>query len=181
MMPRFTIEVTEIMILVNYVWSVSFAKIPSNKKAMVERGWNPLNRNIVLDTAIRATMTKIEIKTEKESGILILYTLIGNYAKLDESLPTVDVQYLSQNINPSKPNLKGGMATWCLDAVVQNDDLMASCKRIQRDGEEGQSVSEKLKQIKGITAAKMFLLGETCLVQGVIENVETSYNSKVTK
>ena len=42
-MPRLTIEVTEIMILVNYAWSVLFAKIPSNKKAIAERGWNLLN------------------------------------------------------------------------------------------------------------------------------------------
>ena len=181
MMPRLTIEVTEIMILVNYAWSVSFAKIPSNKKAIAERGWNPLNRNIVLDTAVRATMTKLEIETEKESGILIPYTLTGNYVELDESLPTVDVQFLSQNITPSKPNLKGGMAAWCLDAIVRNDDLMASRERIRRDGAEGESVSEKLKQIKGMTAAKMFLLGETRLGQGVLENVETSYNSKVAK
>ena len=38
-----------------------------------------------------------------------------------------------------------------------------------------------LKQIKGMTAAKIFLLGETRLGQGVLENVETSYNSKVAK
>ena len=62
MMPRLTIEVSERMILVNYAWSVSFAKVPSNKKAIAERGWNPLNRNIILDTAVRATMTKLEIE-----------------------------------------------------------------------------------------------------------------------
>ena len=120
-MPRRTIEVTEIMILINYAWSVSFTKISSNKKAISERGWNPLNQNIFLDTAVRVTMTKLEIETEKESGILIPYTLTGNYVELDESLPTVDVQYFSQNITPSGPNLKGGMAAWCLDAIVRNE------------------------------------------------------------
>ena len=145
MMPRLTIEVTEIMILVNYAWSVSFAKVPSNKTAIAERGWNPLNRNIILDTAVRATMTKLEIERETEAGIVIPYTMTPNYIELDESLPTVDIQFLSRNVTPSKPNLKGGMAAWCLDAIVRNDDLMASRERIRRDGAEGQSVSEKLK------------------------------------
>ena len=181
MMPRLTIEVTEIIILVNYAWSVSFALAKSNKKAIAERGWSPLNRNIILDTAVRATMTKLEIESEKEAGILIPYTLTGNYVTIDESLPTLDLQYLSQNTTPSKPNLKGGMAAWCLDAIVRNDDLMASRERIRRDNVEGQSVSEKLKQIRGMTAAKMFLLGETRLGEGVLQNVETSYNSKLAK
>ena len=73
------------------------------------------------------------------------------------------------------------MAAWCLDAIVRNDDLIASRERIRRDGAKGQSVSEKLKQIKGMTGAKIFLLGETCLGEGVLENVETSYNNKVAK
>ena len=32
-----------------------------------------------------------------------------------------------------------------------------------------------------MTAAKMFLLGETRLGEGVLQNVETSYNNKVAK
>lgn len=67
-------------------------------------------------------MTKIEIETEKESGIVIPYTLIDSYVDLDKSLPTVDIRYLSRNKNPSKPNLKGGMTAWCLYAIVRNDD-----------------------------------------------------------
>ena len=47
------------------------------------------NRNIVLDTALRATMTKTEIETKKEPEIVIPYTLTDNYVELDESLPTV--------------------------------------------------------------------------------------------
>ena len=144
-MPRLTIKVTKIMILVNYAWSVSFALAKSNKKAIAERGWSPLNRNIILDTAVRATMTKLEIESEKESGILIPYTLTGNYVTIDELLPTLDLQYLSQTTTPTKPNLKGGMAAWCLDAIVRNYDLMVSRERIRRDHTEGESVSEKLK------------------------------------
>ena len=101
----------------------------------------------------------MEIETEKESRIIIPYTLNVNYAELDEWLPTVDIQYLSQNTTSLKPNLKRGMATWILDAIIRNHDLMASREWIRRDGTEGQSVSENFKQIKGMTAAKMFLLG----------------------
>ena len=85
---------------------------------------------------------------EKDSRIVIPYTLTDTYVELDESLPTVDIQYLSHNKTPSKPNLKIGMVVWSVDAIVRNDDLMASRKRIRRDGTEVQSVSDKLKQIK---------------------------------
>ena len=112
-MPRLTIEVTEIMILVNYAWSVSFAKVPSNKTAIAERGWNPLNRNIILDTAVRATMTKLEIEKESEAGIVIPYTMTPNYIELDESLPTIDIQFLSRNITPESEGRYGGVVFGC--------------------------------------------------------------------
>jgi hypothetical protein len=43
-----TIEKTDVVKLVRYAWSKSFAKVNSNKKAICERGWNPLNYNILL-------------------------------------------------------------------------------------------------------------------------------------
>ena len=137
MIPRLTIEVHNIMIIVNYAWSVSFANISYNKKDIAKRGWRPLNCNIVLDTAVRVNMTKTDIETEKKSGIVIPYNLTDNYVELDELLPTLDIQYLSRNTTLSKLNLKGGMAAWYLDAIVWNDDLMTSHERIRRDDTKG--------------------------------------------
>ena len=71
------------------------------------------------------------------------------------------------------------MAAWCLDAIIRNNDLVVSRERIQKDAEEGQSISDKLSKIKRMTAASIFLHGETRLGQGVLDNVEASYNNMI--
>ena len=48
-MQRLTIEVNEIMVLVNHAWDNSSARGLSNKKGISKQRWNPLNRNILLN------------------------------------------------------------------------------------------------------------------------------------
>ena len=92
-MPRLTIEVQEIIILVNYAWEQSFARIDSNRTAIVERGWFPLNRNLLLDKQLRSTMTTEEQDEEADEGVVLPYTASDNYAIIDETAPTLDIQY----------------------------------------------------------------------------------------
>jgi hypothetical protein len=49
-----TIEKTDIMGLVTYAWEHSFSRKESNKKAVAERGWGPLNYNILLHPEINS-------------------------------------------------------------------------------------------------------------------------------
>ena len=56
--PR--IEQCEIIVLLNYAWERSFARTASNKKAIVDRGWFPYNRNLLTLPEICSTMTKAE-------------------------------------------------------------------------------------------------------------------------
>ena len=60
MMMPLTIEPHEIILIINYAWKKSFAPCTSNKKAIAERGWFPLNRALLLDSGLRATMTEEE-------------------------------------------------------------------------------------------------------------------------
>ena len=55
---QFTIEAHEIINIVNYALARSFARTVSNRKAITARGWYPLNRALLLDTGLRATMTE---------------------------------------------------------------------------------------------------------------------------
>ena len=48
----------------NIAWERSFARVEQNKKAIVERGWNPLNYNLLTNSELRATMTVAEKLTE---------------------------------------------------------------------------------------------------------------------
>ena len=51
---------TDIMILINDAWEQSFARVDFNKKAISDRGWNPLNYSLLNDEDIKATMTDSE-------------------------------------------------------------------------------------------------------------------------
>ena len=54
------IYATDIMIIVNDAWQQSFARVDHNKKAISDRGWGPLNYNLLNDEDIKATMTDLE-------------------------------------------------------------------------------------------------------------------------
>ena len=53
-----TIQPYEIMVILNIAWKKSFAVTESNRKAIWERGWNPLNRVLLQNPQIVASMTK---------------------------------------------------------------------------------------------------------------------------
>ena len=51
---------TDIMSIVNDAWDNSFALIDSNKTAIADRGWCPLNYALLDDNEIKSTMTNSE-------------------------------------------------------------------------------------------------------------------------
>ena len=53
-----------IMILVNYAWSKSFAKIDSKPKAIYKQGWYPYHYHSLTYPASRLIMTKEKIVNE---------------------------------------------------------------------------------------------------------------------
>ena len=80
-----------------------------------------------------------------------------------------------------KPNVQNGMAAWCLDAIVANQDLMESRRRIKKNRKDGQSMSNKLKNIKRMTAATIFLCGTTRLGEDIKDSVQRSFLNHVEK
>ena len=64
------------------------------------------------------------------------------------------------------------MATYCLGVIVRNKDVMESRDRISRDDKEGESISDKLAQIKRMIASSLFIDGETRLNQSILKNME---------
>ena len=67
-----TIDAHKIIPLINAAWKRSFAQVTHNKKAISERGWNPYNRNCLLNADVRATMTTEELEQEKDRAFVIL-------------------------------------------------------------------------------------------------------------
>ena len=57
------------------------------------------------------------------------------------------------NIDKKKEvNFSTGTAAWCLDNIVQQNDLHAARKRIKKNQYVGKSLKEKLQEMKKITA-----------------------------
>mmetsp|Transcript_19133 Transcript_19133/g.27550 ORF Transcript_19133/g.27550 Transcript_19133/m.27550 type:complete len:177 (-) Transcript_19133:603-1133(-) len=51
---------TDIIPIINLAWNQSFSRIDSNKKAISDRGWNPLNRALLKDPAIMKTRVLVQ-------------------------------------------------------------------------------------------------------------------------
>ena len=173
-----TIFAYEIILLVNYAWAHSFGKVATNQHAIAERGWNPLNRNLLLNSQLRATMTMDEKTAEQASGtILIPYHALDNFVHIDESLPTYDPTCLPSPALDKSPalNMTTGTAAFCIDSIVHHSDLMESRERIKNKRENGKTVQQLIEEISRVSAGNVFLAGTCRLGQDVMAKVQANY------
>jgi hypothetical protein len=66
---------TDIIPMVNYAWAGSFDNTITNIKAILERGWYPLNRMLLLHPEIRKTMTIKDVEEGKKADYFLLLGL----------------------------------------------------------------------------------------------------------
>ena len=85
-----SLQATVMVPLINKAWKKSFARVPKNRNAIANRGWNPLNRNLLLDPSIRATITDAEKENENDasSRIHLPSSLNENIENNNETLST---------------------------------------------------------------------------------------------
>jgi len=99
-MMRLTIKPYKIITIINYAWSRSFARPVSNKKTIAERGWYPLNRALLLNAGLRATMTEQQQEEEVDSGIFFpIPTTLALPTNNPPTTPTYDPTFLA--LSPS--------------------------------------------------------------------------------
>ena len=53
--------------LINFAWQQSFAKVNNNKQAIVQRGWNPLNRALLAHPFILCTKDSNDDSNEENN------------------------------------------------------------------------------------------------------------------
>ena len=58
MLNKLTIEPHNIIMILNYAWERSFARVISNKKSIAEREWFPYNHNLTTYLIIRSSIMK---------------------------------------------------------------------------------------------------------------------------
>ena len=134
----------DIILLVNTAWEYSFAQVGKNRNAIADRGWNPLNRALPANSDILATMTDKERASEAASFNIILPKVDVTLNVANES-PTCDPKYLVRNEAQPNLNFNSGRGQFCIDCLVQHNDLMKARHRINDEQKDGRSVREKLE------------------------------------
>ena len=137
------------MLIINEAWEQSFARVDFNKKAILDRGWNPLNYNLLNDEDIQATMTNSEhheyqsmmklnsndTPINKSQSVPSMKTSISDLT--DESglnkhrktvEPNYDPQYLTKVISDSvtistKLNFSTGRAADIARRLIHDHDI----------------------------------------------------------
>ena len=177
MMPLMIIEPHEIVIMVNYAWSCSFARTNHNKEAILHRGWSPLNRKIILDKTISATMTDAEKTNENNSGdVTVPYHVLNTVLDLSEPTVLYDPKFTqSQSTeNETLTIFLSGTAAWCLQSILRDADLHKAQEKIRQQRCKGQSLKDRIKEGKKVTDGKLFLAGSCRLGKTVFDVVRES-------
>jgi hypothetical protein len=152
---------TDIMMMINHAWPLSFGNVRTNKKAIEERGWFPFNRNLLLDEEIRQTMTIDETRKE-ESNILFPNLRFNNDKNLlAYQQPTMRQPTNQQDNNTTPPlpplNFSGGFSQSCLTKLVSQQDMQKARQSTYDSKKTGLSIKDKIKQLGPIkiTAGKL--------------------------
>ena len=164
---------TDLIPLINRAWSKSFARKEKNKIAIADRGWNPYNRILLLDPSIRATMTEQELANEAAKDLMpssIHNNPLQEHNDASTATTFFSAQQSTTNSNFSKKlNYSSSTSAFCVDALLQNEDLMKSRERIKMESSKGKDVREQLKKVKKLTAGKLFKIGTTRLGKTLLD------------
>ena len=179
MIDPLTLVPTDIVPIVNVAWDASFAKVQHSKKAIADRGWNPLNYELLNDTDIQATMTSAEIDHYKSllkkndhsysnspagssTQLMDSRSSIGRFSALtDDFCPNFDPKYLSQKPVDEvsfKSNLsfQSGRSKLVLESLVHHDDLMKARETIKVNKSRGDEMTQRSVDVKKLTAMYNF-------------------------
>ena len=178
-----TLQPTDIIPLINKAWKQSFARVEKNRNAIADRGWNPLNRNLLLDPSIRATMTDRErIKESKCTNFQVPNAFLDNNSiqqnilSCESSTSTVSVTDISSH--QTSLNFSSGTSLFCLTSIVNEQQLMQARERIKRDKEEGSDAVSTLNQSKKLTAGVCYKHDVVRLGKSVFEVCKEKINNR---
>ena len=166
---------SDIMILIRDTWMEAFGNIESNLKAIGDRGWNPLNKILLIHPIILATITESRIKFEMERKIFpsqVLQSLaMAAYIETNGT-----VLFSITNNHQSNPfNFNGKpIATHVANSIMAETDCEEARERNKLLKLEGRSIAEQVALItKKMTAGKLVLDGGSFhLDENVLQQAE---------
>jgi hypothetical protein len=171
---------TDIIPLVNYAWERSFMKVESNKRAICDRGWYPLNRNLLLEPILRETMTLKDLEEEKATGLHPGYD-----SQLQQEDNTNNITPVATSINSPSPNMRrhnksfhvnnyvtlegnvitpdinfgNGLTQHYIKNIIKKADREKALEGIQADKTTGESIKDKLSKVNRVTAGALVKCG----------------------
>ena len=173
MMDVPSIQSTDIIPIINYAWDRSFARIEQSKKAISDRGWAPLNYNLLTHEQIIPTMTKseaIELRsmmkigsnngsTQQSSTTSIMHsTSLSDLT--DDVKMNYDPHFVRQIPNSvtifDKLNFRTGRSAQVARALIHESDILEAREKNQKSANRGKELKAKLDKAKKLTAMLNF-------------------------
>jgi hypothetical protein len=155
MMEEIGIVSSDIIPLIVYAWNRSFARVKTNKKAILERGWFPYNRVLLIDPEIRDSMTREEERQEMREGLYPYHREALKEKELKKDWPSLDDNLLTQSNSFSSipsPNMQSGTAQIVLCRIARRNDLNAARKAAKDNKVKGTTLKTRLEQSKKISS-----------------------------
>ena len=178
MMNKPTLLPTDIVPIVNFAWDRSFTRIGLNKKAIADRGWNPLNYQLLMDKSIKATMTESESKSfasmlkgngvdddrsdsmDHHSTINLTVSEISDITA-DSVEMNYDSKYLQRipntvTVASKLLNFESGRSALVAQTLLHEADLLKAREANKLKVRKGKETQEKLDKAKKLTAMLNF-------------------------
>ena len=156
---------TDVMPLIAKTWMKSFGNVLSNRKAIINRGWDPYTLALLLESSIRATMTDEMMEWERNSGLFPSWAVEEHTAMyyVEEDgmvyLKTVDEM---QNQKDKFNFTRGALAQHVSDTILSEVDRQKARERVQKRKTEGETKRNRIMKIqKKLTAGKLVLEGRS--------------------
>ena len=143
---------TDIIPMIHEAWLLSFADVGGNKQAILERGFNPLNKNLLLDDTLRRTMTDYDKEEENSREYITVEKLecIANKSQAEILCSTLSE---SSSLTNSHLNFNHAYSSLFIDKLVGHADVEKARARNKYRANIGNNTKELLKQVKKLTSA----------------------------
>ena len=180
---------TDIIPIVNGSYSSSFGNVKTNKKALCDRGWFPFNRNLLLNSTIRATILAEQLEEELQSGLfpsIRCSTIKSDNTHHDVLNDTSTISTTSNNdvSYVGGLNFNDGIAHYCATTIMTATDRQKARSTAYKLKQQGDTLRQRLLKVNTkMTAGKLVSqcrthhLGLHVLEQA--EQVETDRLSKL--
>ena len=146
---------------VNYAWRRSFAKERTNLKAISDRGWGPLNRNLLSHPEIQSTNLKNESSIEATSN-----------DRLHDNSP----------IGATDLNINGGFAGTVIAFIIrQAQHDQQTIENLNKSNEDGVDFTTAMKNSTKWTAGVLFDKGKCYLDEEVLRIASDAKERKESK